>query len=77
MCSIYQDLQRQHQQQMREFIKNIRLWKFWLRNINTNNEEMKDIMKIVNSLKDSGLLIEGITETIENETKEQRVGFLV
>ena len=62
---------------MREFIKNIRLWKFWLRNINTNNEEMKDIMKIVNSLKDSGLLIEGITETIENETKEQRVGFLV
>ena len=34
-------------------------------------------MKIVNSLKDSGLLIEGITETIENETKEQRVGFFV
>ena len=34
-------------------------------------------MKIVNSLKDSGLLIEGITETIENETKERRVGFLV
>ena len=62
---------------MREFIKDIRLWKFWLRNINTNNEEMKDIMKIVNSLKDSGLLIEGITETIENETKERRVGFLV
>ena len=62
---------------MREFIKNIRLWKFWLRNINTNDEEMKDIRKIVNSLKDSGLLIKGITETIENETKEQRVGFLV
>ena len=38
---------------------------------------MKDIRKIVNSLKDSGLLIKGITETIENETKEQRVGFLV
>ena len=62
---------------MREFIKNIRLWKFWLRNINTNDEEMKDIREIVNSLKDSGLLIKGITETIENETKEQRVGFLV
>ena len=62
---------------MREFIKNIRLWKFWLRNINTNDEEMKDIREIVNSLKDSGLLIRGITETIENETKEQRVGFLV
>ena len=62
---------------MREFIKNIRLWKFWLRNINTNNEEMKDIMKIVTSLKESGVLIKGIIETIENETKEQRVGFLV
>ena len=62
---------------MREFIKNIRLWKFWLRNINTNDEEMKDIREIVNSLKESGLLIKGITETIENETKEQRVGFLV
>ena len=62
---------------MREFIKNIRLWKFWLRNINTNNEEMKDIMKIVTSLKELGVLIKGIIETIENETKEQRVGFLV
>ena len=62
---------------MREFIKNIRLWKFWLRNINNNDEEMKDIREIVNSLKDAGLLIKGITETIENETKEQRVGFLV
>ena len=38
---------------------------------------MKDIMKIVTSLKESGLLIKGIIETIENETKEQRVGFLV
>ena len=34
-------------------------------------------MKIVTSLKESGLLIKGIIETIENETKEQRVGFLV
>ena len=31
---------------------------------------MKDIMKIVTSLKESGLLIKGIIETIENETKE-------
>ena len=38
---------------------------------------MKDIMKIVTSLKESGVLIKGIIETIENETKEQRVGFLV
>ena len=34
-------------------------------------------MKIVTSLKESGVLIKGIIETIENETKEQRVGFLV
>ena len=37
---------------------------------------MEDIMKIVKSLEDSGLLLKGVTETIENETKEQRGGFL-
>ena len=36
------------------------------------NEEMEDIMKIVNSLKESGLLIKGVSETIKNETKEQK-----
>ena len=34
------------------------------------------ISKIVKVLKDSGLLIKGITKTIENETKKQRGGFL-
>ena len=34
-----------------------------------SNKEMKDIMKIVKSLEDSGLLIEGNSETIENEAK--------
>ena len=34
------------------------------------NEEMKDIMKIVKSLEESGLLIKGISETIKNEAKE-------
>ena len=34
------------------------------------NKEMEDIMKIAKSLEDSGVLIEGITETIVNETKE-------
>ena len=33
---------------------------------------MKDIMKIVKSLKDPGLLIKGVSETIENEAKEQK-----
>ena len=31
---------------------------------------MKDISKIVKSLKNSGLLIEGVIETIQNEAKE-------
>ena len=34
------------------------------------NEEMEDIMKIVKSLEESGLLIKGVSETIKNETKE-------
>ena len=34
---------------------------------------MKDIMKIVKLLKESGLLIKEISKTIKNETKEQKV----
>ena len=34
-----------------------------------SNEEMNDTMKIVKSLKESGLLIKGVSETIKNETK--------
>ena len=37
-----------------------------------SNEEMEDIMKIVKSLEESGLLIKGISETIKNEAKEQK-----
>ena len=33
------------------------------------NEEREDIMKVVKSLEDSGLLIEGISETNKNEAK--------
>ena len=33
-------------------------------------------MKIVNSLKESGLLIKGVSETIENEAQKQKNGFL-
>ena len=40
------------------------------------NEEMEDIMKIVKSLQESGLLIKGISETIENKTNEQEGGLL-
>ena len=37
---------------------------------------MEDIMKIVKSLEESGLLIKGISETIKNEVKEQKSRFL-
>ena len=36
---------------------------------------MKDIMKIVKSLENSGLLLKGINETIQNEAKEQNREF--
>ena len=41
-----------------------------------SNEEMNDIMKIVEALKDSNILLKGVTKTIKNETKEQKGGFL-
>ena len=40
------------------------------------NEEMEDIMKIVKSLEESGLLTKWISETIKNEAKEQERVFL-
>ena len=39
-------------------------------------EDMKDIMKIIEALENSGILLKGVTKKIENETKEQRGGFL-
>ena len=39
-------------------------------------EDMNDIMKIIKALENSGILLKGISKTIENETKEQRGGFL-
>ena len=41
-----------------------------------SNDEMEDVMKIVKSLEDFGLLLKGVSETIENEAKEQIGGFL-
>ena len=42
-----------------------------------SNEEMEDIMKTVKLLEESGLLVKGISETIKNETKEQKGEFLI
>ena len=39
------------------------------------NDEMEDIIKIVRALEESGLLLEGVGETIQNEVKEQKGGF--
>ena len=36
---------------------------------------MRDVMIKVKSLKESGILIKGVTQTIENETEERRGGF--
>ena len=37
---------------------------------------MKGIIEIVKSLEDSGLLFKGVSETIQNEAKEQKGAFL-
>ena len=39
-------------------------------------EDMNDIIKIIGALENSGILLKGVSKTIENETKEQRGGFL-
>ena len=39
-------------------------------------EDMNDIMKVIEALENSGILLKGANKTIENETKEQRGGFL-
>ena len=41
-----------------------------------SNEEMNDIMKTVQALEDSNILLKGVTKTIKNETKERKRGFL-
>ena len=41
-----------------------------------SNHEIEDIIKIVKSLEDSGLLLTGVAETVQNEVKEQKGGFL-
>ena len=41
-----------------------------------SNEEINDIMKIVQALEDSNILLKGVTKTVQNEVKEQKGGFL-
>ena len=41
-----------------------------------SNEEMNDVMKILQALEDSNILLKGVTKKIKNETKELKGGFL-
>ena len=41
-----------------------------------SNNEIEDLIKIVKSLEDSGLLLKGVTESVQNEIKKQKSGFL-
>ena len=63
--------------------KNLRIWLllFFLLASHTtmliiSNDEMKDIIKVVKSLEDSGLLLKGVSETVRNEAEEKKGGFL-
>ena len=41
-----------------------------------SNEEMNDIMKIMQALENSNILLKGVTKAIKNKTKQQKGGFL-
>ena len=41
-----------------------------------SNEEINDILKVVQALEDSNILLKGVTKAIKNERKEQKRGFL-
>ena len=41
-----------------------------------SNDEMDDILKIVKSYENFGVLLKGISETVQHEAKKQRGGFL-
>ena len=41
-----------------------------------SDQEMNDVIKIVQALEDSNILLKGVTETVRNETKEQKGEFL-
>ena len=41
-----------------------------------SNNNIEDLIKIVKSLEDSGLLLKGVTESVQNKVKEQKGGFL-
>ena len=41
-----------------------------------SNNDMQNLLKMVKLLEDSGILLDGITETVKNKVKEQKDGFI-
>ena len=41
-----------------------------------SNNKIEDIIKIINTLEHTGLLLTRVTETVQSEVKEQKGGFL-
>ena len=60
---------------MRQYIKKI-LGSGNTTTLIIENKDMEDLIEIVKSLEDSGLLLKGVTESVQNEVKEQKGGFL-
>ena len=60
---------------MQEF-KKIYIYSSGATTLIISNEEMNDIMKILQALEDSNILLKGVTKTIKNKTQEQKGGFL-
>ena len=59
---------------MLEYLKNLE--EFGTTTLIMSNDEMEDIIKIVKSLENSGLLLKRVSNTIQNKAKEQNGGFL-
>ena len=59
------------------FIIVVLLGKDKLNTLSISNEDMSDIIKIIKSLEDSSILIDGVTEIAKHEIKSKKVDFLV
>ena len=47
----------------------------WTTTLIISNEEMNDVMKIVQALGDSNILLKGVTKTIKNNKKDKKEDF--
>ena len=61
---------------MQEYIKKILGSNHNDTTLTISNDEIEDIIKIVTSIEDSGLLLKGVNKIVQNEVKEQKGGLL-